>query len=109
MTPEAGDGTSLSALSVATSTIGWSFLTESPSLTNHLVIVPSTTLSPSCGITTFTAIAVILQKHTPPDVQFVAGSYSVRRRIFNGSATKELRIRDRPLPPGIRRPTPLSP
>ena len=50
--PAAGDGSSLSALSVAISTSGWSLVTTSPSRTSHLVMVPSETLSPSWGMVT---------------------------------------------------------
>jgi hypothetical protein len=47
--PVTGAGSSLSALSVAIETRGWSFVTSSPSCTNHFAMVPSLTLSPSCG------------------------------------------------------------
>ena len=50
--PPTGEGSSLSALSVAIEASGWSFWTTSPSRTSHLEIVPSATLSPSCGRTT---------------------------------------------------------
>ena len=49
MRPAAGAGRSLSALSVAIDTSGWSFLTMSPTRTSHFEMVPSETLSPSCG------------------------------------------------------------
>jgi hypothetical protein len=47
--PEIGDGTSVSTLSVETSNSGSSAATVSPTFLNHLVIVPSVTVSPSCG------------------------------------------------------------
>ncbi len=49
MRPLAGAGRSLSALSVAIETIGWSLVTASPSRTSHFAMVPSLTLSPSWG------------------------------------------------------------
>ena len=48
----------MSTLSVEISTSGWSSVTTSPSLTSHFVIVPSTTLSPICGIVTSIAISI---------------------------------------------------
>ena len=48
-TPDAGDGTSVSTLSVDTSNKGSSAATVSPTFLNHWVIVPSVTVSPSCG------------------------------------------------------------
>ena len=49
-TPEAGDGISVSTLSVETSSSGSSALTWSPSCLSHRVTVPSLTLSPSAGM-----------------------------------------------------------
>ncbi len=49
-TPATGDGTSESTLSVETSNSGSSSATWSPTSLNHLVIVPSVTVSPSWGI-----------------------------------------------------------
>src|ERR671911_2366547 len=49
-TPLTGDGTSESTLSVDTSKSGSSSATCSPICLNHLVIVPSVTVSPSWGI-----------------------------------------------------------
>jgi len=48
--PARGDGSSTVALSVMTSTIGWSSLTRSPSLTFQATISPSTTPSPMSGM-----------------------------------------------------------
>ena len=48
-TPATGDGTSVSTLSVDTSNKGSSSATESPTFLNHRVMVPSVTVSPSCG------------------------------------------------------------
>src|SRR5271169_1664124 len=56
--PAPGDGISVSTLSVEISTSGWSSVTTSPSFTSHFAIVPSTTLSPICGIVTSIAISV---------------------------------------------------
>ena len=47
--PATGDGTSVSTLSVETSNNGSSAATVSPTFLNHRVIVPSVTVSPSCG------------------------------------------------------------
>src|SRR5688572_10026581 len=48
--PARGDGSSTVALSVITSTRGWSRLTLSPSLTFQATISPSTTPSPISGM-----------------------------------------------------------
>ena len=50
--PPIGDGTSVSTLSVEISNNGSSRSIVSPSFLSHFVIVPSTTVSPSCGIVT---------------------------------------------------------
>src|SRR5205085_3418573 len=50
--PPAGEGTSESTLSVETSNRTSSGSTLSPTCLNHLVIVPSVTVSPSWGIVT---------------------------------------------------------
>ena len=47
--PDTGDGTSVSTLSVDTSKSGSSAATASPTFLNHFVMVPSVTVSPSCG------------------------------------------------------------
>ena len=47
--PAMGDGTSVSTLSVDTSKSGSSSATASPTALNHLVMVPSVTVSPSWG------------------------------------------------------------
>ena len=58
--PEIGDGTSVSTLSVDTSKSGSSAATESPTFLNHRVMVPSVTVSPSCGrITSATASSLL--------------------------------------------------
>ena len=51
-TPDAGEGTSESTLSVDTSKSGSSTSTRSPTALNHWVIVPSVTVSPNWGIST---------------------------------------------------------
>ena len=51
-TPAVIAGTSESTLSVDTSKSGSSTATASPTCLNHFVIVPSVTVSPSCGIVT---------------------------------------------------------
>jgi hypothetical protein len=51
-TPPAGDGTSESTLSVETSKSGSSRSIVSPTCFSQRVIVPSVTVSPSCGMIT---------------------------------------------------------
>jgi hypothetical protein len=55
-TPAAGDGISVSTLSVDTSSNGSSTATVSPTCLSHRVTVPSVTLSPSAGIWTENAM-----------------------------------------------------
>ena len=55
-TPDAGEGISVSTLSVDTSSSGSSSWTVSPSCLSQRVTVPSVTLSPSAGIWTDTAM-----------------------------------------------------
>jgi hypothetical protein len=50
--PAIGEGTSVSTLSVEISNRGSSRSISSPSFFSHFVIVPSTTVSPSCGMVT---------------------------------------------------------
>ena len=50
--PEAGEGISVSTLSVEISTSGSSAATASPTFFSHRVTVPSVTDSPSSGIST---------------------------------------------------------
>ena len=57
-TPLAGDGISVSTLSVETSSSGSSTVTLSPTLFSQRVTVPSVTLSPSAGSTIGVAAAV---------------------------------------------------
>jgi hypothetical protein len=52
--PDAGEGISVSTLSVDTSRSGSSTSTRSPSFFSQRVTVPSVTLSPSCGMDTET-------------------------------------------------------
>src|SRR3954465_2563174 len=54
--PAAGDGTSVSTLSVEISTIGSSASTQSPTRFFHSTTVPSATETPICGIVTSTAL-----------------------------------------------------
>ena len=49
-TPAAGEGTSESTLSVDTSKSGSSCATVSPTFFSQRMMVPSVTVSPSCGI-----------------------------------------------------------
>src|SRR3954471_14759783 len=56
--PVAGDGTSVSTLSVEISTIGSSASTQSPTRFFHSTTVPSATETPICGIVTSTAVSI---------------------------------------------------
>ncbi len=58
-TPEAGEGISVSTLSVETSSSGSSASTRSPSAFSQRVTVPSVTLSPSAGRVTETAMVSV--------------------------------------------------
>ena len=59
-TPDAGEGTSVSTLSVATSSRGSSASTASPTALSQEETVPSVTDSPRAGIFTDSDIAVFL-------------------------------------------------
>ena len=59
-TPDAGDGTSVSTLSVEISSSVSSASIVSPTPFIHLVIVPSETETPICGMTTSTAVFVAI-------------------------------------------------
>ncbi len=63
--PATGEGTSVSTLSVDTSNSGSSAATVSPICLNHWVIVPSVTVSPSCGRVT-SAIGALLDLRQLP-------------------------------------------
>jgi hypothetical protein len=52
--PAAGEGTSVSILSVEMSTIGSSYSTQSPTCLRHSTMVPSETETPIWGMTTST-------------------------------------------------------
>src|SRR3954453_4726700 len=56
--PVAGDGTSVSTLSVEISTIGSSDSIQSPTRFFHSTTVPSATDTPICGIVTSTAVLI---------------------------------------------------
>ena len=73
-TPSAGDGTSESTLSVDTSNSGSSRATWSPTALYHLVMVPSVTVSPSCGMVTSGNVE-------PPSGQ---GQYRLAERLRQG-------------------------
>src|ERR1019366_2410034 len=57
MTPSAGAGISAFTLSGLTPAIDSYFAIESPGCLSHRAMVPSVTLSPSCGIVTVSAIS----------------------------------------------------
>src|SRR4051794_27873413 len=84
-TPAAGDGISVSTLSVETSSSGSSASTRSPSCLSQRVTVPSVTLSPSRGMVTDTGIvlnslrpAVVDKRGLGVRVQRLAGQGQVR-------------------------------
>src|SRR5439155_5170983 len=58
--PARGDGTSVSTLSVEISNSGPSRSTVAPCCFSHFVMVPSTTVSPSCGMVTAVATVNLL-------------------------------------------------
>ena len=60
-TPEPGLGTSVSTLSVEISSSDSSAAISSPSFFSHLVIVPSDTETPICGMTTSIAVSVAIR------------------------------------------------
>ena len=60
--PATGEGTSESTLSVETSNRTSSSATASPMALNHLVMVPSVTVSPSCGISISAMVAFSLDQ-----------------------------------------------
>ena len=62
--PAAGDGTSVSILSVEMSTIGSSYATQSPGCLRHSTIVPSETETPIWGMTTSTCRRSVLEELT---------------------------------------------
>ena len=64
--PEAGDGTSVSTLSVEISSSVSSASTVSPTCFDHFVIVPSETETPICGMTTSTAVLVAISSSPAP-------------------------------------------
>jgi hypothetical protein len=65
-TPDAGDGTSVSTLSVEISSSVSSASICSPTCLLHLVIVPSETETPICGMTTSIAVLVAISKKPAP-------------------------------------------
>src|SRR2546421_4215083 len=62
--PEAGDGTSVSTLSVEISTIASSASTQSPTRFFHSTTVPSATETPICGIVTSTMVVLVGEELT---------------------------------------------
>ena len=69
ITPAAGDGTSVSTLSVEISSRTSSSAIVSPTCLAHEKIVPSVTVSPSCGMLTVTATAQLLLRVNGVDVR----------------------------------------
>src|SRR4051812_10000421 len=62
--PAAGDGTSVSILSVEMATIGSSYSIQSPGCLRQATIVPSDTDTPIWGMTTSTAPVLVLEELT---------------------------------------------
>src|SRR6266849_3235387 len=94
--PAPGDGISVSTLSVEISTNAWSSTTMSPSLTSHFVIVPSTTLSPICGIVT--SIAISIRHETANRVHYFVGAW--QDELFKRRTERHVRIESRYSPHG---------
>ncbi len=65
-TPLAGDGTSVSTLSVEISSSVSSASMVSPTCLFHFVMVPSETETPICGMTTSTAVPVAISSRSTP-------------------------------------------
>ena len=65
-TPEAGDGTSVSTLSVEISSSVSSASIVSPTCLFHFVIVPSDTETPIWGMTTSTAVVLDISTRSAP-------------------------------------------
>ena len=69
-TPVVVDGTSIDTLSVSISNRLSPGLTVAPAATNHLVILPSATVSPSCGISTSMARSTLSSSAHADDLVF---------------------------------------
>ena len=78
--PAKGDGTSAFTLSVITSTIGSYFSTRSPGFLSQRPIVPSATLSPSCGIVTFATGSLLRGTTSRSSWWYGSGAPPVHRR-----------------------------
>src|SRR3954451_18739018 len=81
MVPARGDGISTVALSVMISTMGWSILTTSPTLTFHATISPSTTPSPMSGRWNLNAISPLQRLANRADDAIRVGHVLVLERI----------------------------
>src|SRR6266446_2079150 len=86
--PAPGDGISVSTLSVEISTSAWSSTTMSPSLTSHFRIVPSTTLSPICGMVT--SIAISIRREAANRVHYFVGAR--QNELFKWRTERDVRI-----------------
>jgi hypothetical protein len=74
--PDVVDGTSIDTLSVSISNRLSPGLTASPGKTNHWMILPSATVSPSCGIRTSICSAFSSQVFRFQDAAYMRISYS---------------------------------
>src|SRR5947208_16703088 len=81
MVPARGDGISTVALSVMISTIGWSILTTSPTLTFQPTISPSTTPSPMSGRWNSNAISPLQDLPDGPQQAIGVGHVLVLERV----------------------------
>src|SRR5690242_12674305 len=88
--PDAGDGISVSTLSVDTSSSGSSTSTRSPSFFSQRVTVPSVTLSPSCGMDTETDMVL-----ATPRGGFWGKSRKLRVYVQRLAGQREMRLADR--------------
>src|SRR5512132_3486318 len=94
--PDAGAGTSESTLSVETSNSGSSASTWSPTLFSQRVIVPSVTVSPSCGIW--------MSTRGPPSSGVPASTGERQRRLAEQLAPRRGGMDERPHLRGARLP-----
>src|SRR6266508_5634071 len=86
--PAVGAGTSESTLSVETSNSGSSASTWSPTFFSQRVIVPSVTVSPSCGIW--------MSTRGPPSSGVQASTGERQRRLAEQLAERRVRMNERP-------------
>src|SRR5215468_8033629 len=82
--PAAIAGTSIDALSVSISNRLSPGFTASPALTNHFEILPSATVSPSCGIRTSIIVSPTLIRHPEARAQRASKGDGPRAAVLRG-------------------------